>query len=163
MKFNERNPNFFLFPPFFVSMATVAKFVQLIPIVLANLVPLDVDVVPIKFHLAFSVKSLIITSPRLSVGWRIAILRFFFTIIILPHIFVCSISRSCLDQTLWNLVGISKKKRRIAIRHPTESRGDVIMSDLTLKAKSSTTFAPNKKYFHLTSHYFKAYTRTSFM
>jgi hypothetical protein len=37
---------------------------------------------------------------------------FFFTIIIiiiiiLPHIFVRSISRRCLDQTLWNLVGIS--------------------------------------------------------
>jgi hypothetical protein len=31
-------------------MATAAKFVQLIPIVLAYLVPLDVDVVPIKFH-----------------------------------------------------------------------------------------------------------------
>jgi hypothetical protein len=31
-------------------MATVAKFVQLIPIYLAYLVPLDVDVVPIKFH-----------------------------------------------------------------------------------------------------------------
>ena len=48
-----------------------------------------------------------------AVGWRIAILRFFFTIItiiliiILPHIFVHSISRRCLDQTLWNLVGIS--------------------------------------------------------
>ena len=28
-------------------------------------------------------------------------------IIILPHIFVHSISRRCLDQTLWNLVGIS--------------------------------------------------------
>jgi hypothetical protein len=28
-------------------------------------------------------------------------------IIILPHIFVRSISRRCLDQTLWNLVGIS--------------------------------------------------------
>jgi hypothetical protein len=47
-----------------------------------------------------------------AVGWRIAILHFFFTIIIiliiiLPHIFVCSISRRCLDQTLWNLVGIS--------------------------------------------------------
>ena len=43
------------------------------------------------------------------VGWCIAILRFFFTIIliILPHIFVRSISRRCLDQTLWNLVGIS--------------------------------------------------------
>ena len=36
--------------PFFVSMATAAKFVQLIPIVLAYLVPLDVDVVPYKFH-----------------------------------------------------------------------------------------------------------------
>jgi hypothetical protein len=43
------------------------------------------------------------------VGWCIAILHFFFTIIIiiLPHIFVHSISRRCLDQTLWNLVGIS--------------------------------------------------------
>jgi hypothetical protein len=37
-------------PPFFVSMATAAKFVQLIPICLAYLVPLNVDVVPIKFH-----------------------------------------------------------------------------------------------------------------
>ena len=34
----------------FVSMATAAKFVQSIPIVLAYLVALDVDVVPIKFH-----------------------------------------------------------------------------------------------------------------
>ena len=53
------------------------------------------------------------------VGWCIAVLRFLFTIIIiiiiiiimliilLPHIFVRSISRRCLDQTLWNLVGIS--------------------------------------------------------
>jgi hypothetical protein len=37
-------------PPFFVSMATAAKFVQPIPIFLAYLVPLDVDVIPIKFH-----------------------------------------------------------------------------------------------------------------
>ena len=37
-------------PPFFVSIATAAKFVQPIPIFLAYLVPLDVDVVPIKFH-----------------------------------------------------------------------------------------------------------------
>jgi hypothetical protein len=36
-------------PPFFVSMATAAKFVQSIPIFLAFLVPLDVDVVPNKF------------------------------------------------------------------------------------------------------------------
>jgi hypothetical protein len=50
MKFDERNPNCFLNPPFFVSMATAAKFVQPIPICLAYLVPLDVDVVPIKFH-----------------------------------------------------------------------------------------------------------------
>jgi Ni/Fe-hydrogenase subunit HybB-like protein len=58
------------------------------------------------------------------VEWCIAILRFFFTIIILiliilililiiiiiiiiPHIFVRSISWRCLNQTLWNLVGIS--------------------------------------------------------
>jgi hypothetical protein len=39
----------FLNPPFFVSMATAAKFVQPIPIFLAYLIPLDVDVVPIKF------------------------------------------------------------------------------------------------------------------
>jgi hypothetical protein len=31
-------------------MATAAKFVQPIPIFLAYLIPLDVDVVPIKFH-----------------------------------------------------------------------------------------------------------------
>jgi hypothetical protein len=37
-------------PRFFVSMATAAKFVQPIPICLVYLVPLDVDVVPIKFH-----------------------------------------------------------------------------------------------------------------
>jgi hypothetical protein len=36
--------------PYFVSMATPAKFVQPIPIFLTYLVPLDVDVVPIKFH-----------------------------------------------------------------------------------------------------------------
>jgi hypothetical protein len=36
--------------PFFVSMATAAKFVQPIPFFLAYLVPLDVDVVPIQFH-----------------------------------------------------------------------------------------------------------------
>ena len=44
------------------------------------------------------------------VGWCIVILRFFFSILIiliLPHIFVRSISRRCLDQILWNLVGIS--------------------------------------------------------
>ena len=31
-------------------MATAAKFVQPIPIFLADLIPLDVDVVSIKFH-----------------------------------------------------------------------------------------------------------------
>jgi len=36
--------------PFFVSMATATKSVQEIPIFLAYLVPLDVDVVPFKFH-----------------------------------------------------------------------------------------------------------------
>jgi hypothetical protein len=37
-------------PLFFISMATAAKFVQPIPILLAYLVPLDMDVVPITFH-----------------------------------------------------------------------------------------------------------------
>ena len=48
-KFHEvwwKESKFFLNPPFFVSMATTAP----IPIFLAYLVPLDVDVVPIKFH-----------------------------------------------------------------------------------------------------------------
>jgi hypothetical protein len=36
--------------PFFVSMATAAKFVQRFRFFLAYLVPLDVDVVPIKIH-----------------------------------------------------------------------------------------------------------------
>jgi hypothetical protein len=50
MKFDERNHIFFFNPPFSVSVATAEKFVQPIPIVLAYLVPLDVDVVPYKFH-----------------------------------------------------------------------------------------------------------------
>ena len=52
-KFHEvwwKESKIILNPPFFVSMATVAKFVQPIPILLAYLVPLAVDVVPIKFH-----------------------------------------------------------------------------------------------------------------
>ena len=52
-KFDEvwwKESQIFFNTPFFVSMATAAKFVKLIPIVLAYLVPLDVDVVPIKFH-----------------------------------------------------------------------------------------------------------------
>ena len=52
-KFHEiwwKESKIILNPPFFVSMATAAKFVQPIPIFLAYLVPLAVDVVPIKFH-----------------------------------------------------------------------------------------------------------------
>jgi hypothetical protein len=47
MKLDERNPFFFKSPLF---MASAAKFVLPIPIFLAYLVPLYVDVVPIKFH-----------------------------------------------------------------------------------------------------------------
>jgi hypothetical protein len=50
-KFHEvwwKESKTFLNPPFFVSMATAAKFVQPIPIFLAYLVPLDMDVVPKK-------------------------------------------------------------------------------------------------------------------
>ena len=43
MKFDERNQNLLKIPPFFISMATAAKFALPIPIVLAYLVPLDVD------------------------------------------------------------------------------------------------------------------------
>jgi hypothetical protein len=44
MKFEERNKKNIEIPPFFISMATAAKFVLLIPIAMAYLVPLDVDV-----------------------------------------------------------------------------------------------------------------------
>jgi hypothetical protein len=44
IKFDERNQFFFKIPPFFISMATAAKFILPIPIFLAYLVPLDVDV-----------------------------------------------------------------------------------------------------------------------
>jgi hypothetical protein len=50
MKFDRRNSKKKLNPPFFVSVATAAKFVQPIPIFWAYLIPLDVDVVPINFH-----------------------------------------------------------------------------------------------------------------
>ena len=52
-KFHEvwwKESKIILNPPFFVSMVTAAKFVQPIPIFLAYLVPLAVDVGPIKFH-----------------------------------------------------------------------------------------------------------------
>ena len=45
-----KESKFVVNPPFFVFMATAAKFVQPIPLFLAYLVPLDVDVVAIKFH-----------------------------------------------------------------------------------------------------------------
>ena len=50
MKFDERNKKKKINRPFLVSMATTAKFVQPIPIFLADLIPLDVDVISIKFH-----------------------------------------------------------------------------------------------------------------
>ena len=50
MKFDEKESKKVFYHPFFVSMATAAKFVQPIPIFSAYLVPLDVDVIPIKFH-----------------------------------------------------------------------------------------------------------------
>jgi hypothetical protein len=42
MKFDERNQKLLKIPPFFISMATAAKFVQPIPIFFTHLVPLDV-------------------------------------------------------------------------------------------------------------------------
>ena len=44
MQFDERNQKFLKIPPFFISMATAAKFALPIPIILAYLVPLDVNV-----------------------------------------------------------------------------------------------------------------------
>jgi hypothetical protein len=51
-----KESKFSLNPLFFVSMATAAKFVQPILIFLAYLVPLDVDVVLIKFDQFLFVK-----------------------------------------------------------------------------------------------------------
>jgi hypothetical protein len=45
-----KNHFFLKTPLFFISMATAAKFVQPIAILLAYLIPLAVDVVPIKLH-----------------------------------------------------------------------------------------------------------------
>jgi hypothetical protein len=45
MKFDERNQNFLKIPPFFISMATAAKFILPILNFLAYLIPLDVDVI----------------------------------------------------------------------------------------------------------------------
>jgi hypothetical protein len=44
MKFDERNKKNINSPPFFISMATAAKFVLPIPIFLSYFVPLNVDV-----------------------------------------------------------------------------------------------------------------------
>jgi hypothetical protein len=55
-------------PPLFVSMATAAKFVQPIPIFLAYLAPLDVDVVPIKFHQFLLLPLFTIIMPNVTAG-----------------------------------------------------------------------------------------------
>jgi prepilin signal peptidase PulO-like enzyme (type II secretory pathway) len=77
--------DFFLNPPlFFISMTTVAKFVLTIPLLLVYLVPLDVNVVPdVRYYFAMAILVIILI-----------------LIILLPHIFVRSISRRCLDQIL---------------------------------------------------------------
>jgi hypothetical protein len=86
-KFHEvwwKESKFFLIPPFFVSMATAAKFVQLILIF---------------FYLS--------SSTRCGCCLYFTIILILILILILRHIFVLSISRRCLDQTLWNLIGIA--------------------------------------------------------
>jgi hypothetical protein len=60
-------------------MATAAKFVQPIPILLAYLVPLSVDVVPIKFH-----QFLFGASPRLLSG-DVLLLYVSFSLLLLRH------------------------------------------------------------------------------
>jgi hypothetical protein len=50
MKFDERNPNSFLNPPFLFPWQLQQSLSDRLLIFLAYLVPLDVDVVPIKFH-----------------------------------------------------------------------------------------------------------------
>jgi hypothetical protein len=69
-------------PPFFVSMATAAKFVQPIPI-LAYLVPLDVDVIPIKFHQFLFGAIYLIMSPKRSLGDILLFLRYLLLLLLL--------------------------------------------------------------------------------
>jgi hypothetical protein len=74
-----------------------------------------------QFFQLYRGENKLIMSPKRSLGDKLCLLRFLlllhhpdccrvmycYSIILLPHIFVRSISRRCLDQTLWNLVGIS--------------------------------------------------------
>ena len=97
------------------------------------------------------------------VGWRIAILRFFFTIIIiiliiiiiiLPHIFVRSISRRCLDQTLWNLVGISYAMWSCAVWSWFFQNGSCHGNDQNAKKFKNTKmiiagYSPNRNWWSL--------------
>jgi hypothetical protein len=50
MKFDERNPKFFWFPPFSFLWQLRQSLSNRLRFFLAYLVPLDVDVVPNKFH-----------------------------------------------------------------------------------------------------------------
>jgi hypothetical protein len=50
MKCDERNQNVFKIPPFLFPWQQASKFVLPISIILAYLILLDVDAVPIKFH-----------------------------------------------------------------------------------------------------------------
>jgi hypothetical protein len=91
-------------------IAVLRFFFTIIIILITSPQLLSGDV--LLFYVSFSL--LLLHHP----GWCIAILRFFFTIIIiiLSHIFVRSIFRRCLDQTLWNLVGISYAMWRCAVK-----------------------------------------------
>ena len=87
------------------------------------------------------------------VGWCIAILRFFFTniiIIILPHIFVRSISRRCLDQTLWNLVGISYAMWSCAVKGWFFQNGCHCHGNgQNAKKMIIAGYSPNRNWWHL--------------
>jgi hypothetical protein len=77
MKFDERKKKKKKKSPFFISMATAAKFVLPIPILLAHLIPLDMDVtgnITAKICEAWSVFNIFCTLVTMAMA---AILNFF--------------------------------------------------------------------------------------
>jgi hypothetical protein len=75
-------------------------------------------------------------------------------IIIFPHIFVRSISRRCLDQTLWNLVGISYAMWSCAVKgwfffNFCRCHGNGQNAKKLKNTKMITGYSPNRNWWNL--------------
>ena len=113
MKFDERNKKK---SPFFISMATAARFVVPIPILLAYLVPLVVDVtgnITAKICEVWSEFNSFCTLVTMATA---AILNLFNP----PPPPIAATHYD--GRIIIIIIIIVKKKRRIAIRHPTGVR-----------------------------------------